>query len=308
MEKVLITGGAGFIGSHLVEYLQAKGFEVAVADNLATGKKGNIPSDVTLYQVDVCSNQLKDAFEQFNPDVVIHLAAQSGVGHSLIDPQTDARVNIIGAINVLELCKSHNVEKIVFSSSAAVYGNNIQVPITEGAPLSPMSPYGLSKSIVEKYLDLYRQLFGISYTILRFSNVYGPRQNPYVESGVISIFIEKLVKNKIPVIFGDGKQTRDFIYVKDVCEAVMLSMFQKQSFIYNISSGVETSINDLLILMCSLMGKDFCPKYSESRSADILKSCLDNNKAVSELSWIPKTTLNDGIQQVLQSSSILSRL
>lgn len=301
MKRVLVTGGAGFIGLHVVNNLVKEGYDVLVIDNLITGKIENIRPEATFIKVDICSSELSYLFQSFKPDVVIHLAAQSSVNFSIKIPKLDAEINIIGTLNILQLSKEYKVNQIIFTSTAAVYGNPLYSPITEESLLSPLSPYGLSKMSCEKYIQLYQSLYGLPYTILRLSNVYGPGQNHKGESGVISIFIEKMLNNETPVIFGDGKQIRDFIYVEDVANAIVKAIQNKnKNGIFNISSGIGININGIYELISQKIGYKNEPKYVSKKEGDILESVLDNHKALTTLSWYPKTNIENGIEKTIQ--------
>jgi UDP-glucose 4-epimerase len=211
--KVLVTGGAGFIGSNLVDRLIEKKYEVVIIDNLSTGKKEHINKNATFYKADISSNEIEDIFKKENINIVIHTAAQIDVQKSINDPIYDCKNNIIGTLNILEACKKHKIEKLVYSSSAAVYGQPDYLPVDEEHPINAMSGYGISKHTPEHYINMYSDIYGLNASILRYSNVYGPRQDPKGEGGVISIFVDKMLNNEEPIIYGDGEQTRDFIYV-----------------------------------------------------------------------------------------------
>ncbi|WP_042381332.1 SDR family NAD(P)-dependent oxidoreductase, partial [Geobacillus kaustophilus] len=250
MEKVFVTGGAGFIGSHIVDKLLEEGYEVAVFDNLSTGKLENLRDKTyTFYEGDITNKeQLYGAVADFQPHYIIHQAAQVSVTKSVENMEEDARINIMGSINVINAAKDYRVKKIVYASSAAVYGEPQYLPIDENHPINPQSPYGISKFAVELYLKVAHELYGIDYTILRYANVYGPRQDAKGEGGVVAIFTEKMANGDAPIIFGDGKQTRDFIYVTDVAEANVLAINRGDNKIINISNNSMTDINYLFNL------------------------------------------------------------
>ncbi|HWJ80110.1 MAG TPA: SDR family NAD(P)-dependent oxidoreductase [Niallia sp.] len=301
MEKVLVTGGAGFIGSHIVDKLLEEGYKVAVVDNLSTGKIGNFQNDkVKFYEVDITDEvALIETVTEFQPKYIIHQAAQVSVAESVKDMLKDEQINIRGSLNVIEAARLNNVRKIVFASSAAVYGEPQYLPIDENHPINPMSPYGLSKYTVEKYLQLAHDLYDIDYTIFRYSNVYGPRQDAKGEGGVVAIFGDLLVEGKVPVIYGDGEQTRDFIYVEDVARANVKALLEGGHNVYNISSAYKTSVNELIYIFLEKMNIEIQPIYTEERNGDIKDSLLANKKAISSLNWMPTYKLNSGIDKVL---------
>ncbi|MFD0697141.1 NAD-dependent epimerase/dehydratase family protein [Paenibacillus sp. GCM10027628] len=300
--KILVTGGAGFIASHVTDELIAEGHQVAVVDNLSTGKSENLNEHAAFYHVDISDQQLEDVFEQFQPEVVIHHAAQIDVKFSMQDPIRDSNINIIGSLQVLELSRKYNVRKIIYASSAAVYGAPEFLGITELHPIKPQSCYGISKHTFEHYLEVYSQLYGLDYTILRYANVYGLRQDPKGEGGVISIFIDKLLARKNPFIHGDGEQTRDFIYVKDVVQANLCALTKGSRLAINIGTNTQTSINQLFSLLCDLSKINMEPVYQASRQGDIQHSRLDNNLAAKCLDWRPNYSLMDGLAETFQTN------
>lgn len=252
--RVLVTGGAGFIGSHIVELLLQHGHEVAVVDNLSTGVESNLLSGVRLYRVDITSCEIGEVFAEERPEVVVHQAAQIDVRRSVEDPIFDANVNILGSINLLEHARRAGVRKVVYASSAAVYGNPLTVPVEEDHPILATSPYGASKYTVEKYLHLYRELYGLDYTVLRYANVYGPRQDPLGEGGVVAIFTHRLAQGLPVTVFGDGEQTRDYVYVGDVALANLMALTAGGGQVINVSCGQEVSVNELLRVMQEVTG------------------------------------------------------
>lgn len=295
--KVLITGGAGFIGSHIVDKLALQGVDLAIVDNLSTGNKQHVPAGSKLYVHNLSFENLDATFSDFRPDYVLHLAAQVSVYKSMLNPIHDADSNIMGTLALLECCKKYTVKKIVYSSSAAVYGNPHYLPISENHPKSPLSPYGLSKYIPENYIKLYSNECDLKYSILRYSNVFGPRQDPYGEGGVVSIFTEKILTNQFVSIFGDGSQTRDFIYVKDIAEANLMALINPTSQVVNISSATQTSLLELFETMKTITNYKLTPKFFEPRPGDIQHSVLNNAKAKEIIDWEPKFTLLDGLQE-----------
>ncbi|AFK85625.1 MULTISPECIES: SDR family oxidoreductase [Thermoanaerobacterium] len=298
--NILVTGGAGFIGSNIVDLLIDNGYDVAVVDNLSTGKKENINKKARFYNIDITDDDLYKVFEYEKIDIVIHHAAQIDIQRSINDPVFDAKVNIIGTINLLECCRKYDVKKIVYASSAAVYGDPEYLGVDEKHRVNPISYYGISKHTPEHYIKVYNELYGLKYTILRYANVYGIRQDPKGEGGVISIFIDKMLSGKNPVIFGDGNQTRDFIYVKDVAKANLLALEKGDNEIINISTNRSTTINELVEIMNKFMEKPLKPIYKEPRKGDILHSYLDNKKAKDVLRWKPDYSLEDGLKETIK--------
>lgn len=298
--KVLVTGGAGFIGSHIVDKLVQENYKVVIVDNFSTGKRENINQHARTYKCDITNvKQLNDVFKAEKPEVVIHHAAQINVQHSLSIPTTDATVNILGTLNLLQCCVCHNVKKIIYASSSAVYGNPKYLPIDEKHTLIPLSPYGISKHTPEHYISIFKELYGMEYTILRYANAYGPRQDSKGEGGVVSIFIDRMLEEKQIVIYGDGSQTRDFIFVEDIAVANVLAIKNGSNKIINISTNLQTSVKDLLDLLCVLNNSYMKPNYQLARQGDIRKSYLDNNKALNELAWQPRYSLFEGLQRTL---------
>lgn len=293
--KVIVTGGLGFIGSNLVDRLIKEGFDTHVIDNLSTGKLQFLNPRAKFYQSDVLDvKKMNLIFEEVKPKVVFHLAAQIDVQKSIHNPNLDAQMNILGTINILELCKVYK-SKLIYSSSAAVYGTPINLPVGEQHPINPLSNYGISKYTPELYIRCYAQLYSVKYTILRYSNVYGPRQMPKGEGGVISIFINKMIDNEIPAIYGDGKQTRDFVYVEDVVSANLTALRAEQNGTYNISTNKRLSINEIFEIINSILNKNIVPENKPKRIGDITHSCLDNHLAKMELNWEPKFSIIKGL-------------
>ncbi|WP_251555319.1 NAD-dependent epimerase/dehydratase family protein [Neobacillus muris] len=300
--KVLVTGGAGFIGSHIVEELLNQKFQAAVVDQLVHGKRSNLPPGISFYPVDIRKRRLlEDIFLNEQPEIVIHLAAQTNVGESIRDPYYDSDQNIMGTINILECCKNYGVKKLIFASSAAVYGHAKQLPINEINHLNPLSFYGLSKLTAEKYIQLYSALYNLPYTILRYSNVYGERQTLHGEAGVVTIFINQVLNQEPVVINGDGEQTRDFIYVKDVAKANIAAIDRGNNQILNISTNTQTSINEVLKVI-SEQTKTSVMKINKSlKKGEILHSRLNNHEAINQLNWKPKHSFQEGITKTLES-------
>ncbi|MBW3110820.1 NAD-dependent epimerase/dehydratase family protein [Bacillus sp. MCCB 382] len=297
--KVLVTGGAGFIGYHVTKNLQEKGHSVIMIDSLITGKEENIPDGVAFYKMDITSPEIETVFIKEEPDVIIHLAAQISVSYSMKNPQEDGKVNIIGTINLLHLSAKYHLKKFIFASSAAVYGTPLNLPIDERHQLMPTSSYGLSKMTSENYIQMYYQSNSLPYTILRFSNVYGPRQTSEGEAGVISIFLNSASQDKPIQVFGNGNQTRDFIYVKDVAEACVQSLEHGENKIINIGSETQLSINQLIHSISKISEKPLSVKFESAREGDIEHSSLDYSKARAQLEWSPRYSLEQGLREAL---------
>ena len=300
--KVLVTGGAGFIGSHIVDQLLAEGHQVVVVDDLSTGSLDNVNPQASFVRLSVLDGELLGLFEREKFDAALHLAAQTIVGSSLEHPDIDARVNVLGTLQVLEGCRQHGVERIIFASSAAVYGDVAELPVPEEAPGQPASFYGLSKLTAERYIQMYHALYGLNYLILRYANVYGERQGDRGEGGVVSIFAGCLCRNNRLNIYGDGGQTRDFVYVGDVAAANVAAVTTPQTNrILNISSQTETSVNELAALFAEIAGEAACPAYHPARSGDILRSTLRNREACAALDWQPRIGLREGLERTYKA-------
>ena len=300
MEKVLITGGAGFIGSHLVDELIEEGYEVVVIDNLSTGSKNNLNPLAKFYLIDIRDKKVEDIFREENPDFVFHFAAQINVRQSVEDPKEDADINIIGGLNILENCKKYNIKKIIFSSTGgAIYGDANILPTPENYSEYPLSPYGIAKLAMEKYLNYYSKVFGISFVALRFANVYGPRQNSKGEAGVVSIFCDKIFSGGDPMINGDGMQTRDFVYVLDVVSAAILALKRGKNEVFNIGTGKETNIKEIFSIIKKEANINCQEVYGPAPKGEQQRSCLDNLKAKNELGWKPEYEIENGIKETV---------
>jgi UDP-glucose 4-epimerase len=297
--KILVTGGGGFIGSQLVETLIAAGHTPIILDNFSNGREENLPEGVKYYRRDLLSDKVEKIFKKENPDVVMHLAAQVSVAKSLENPAEDAAVNVLGTVKLLGYCTKYGVKKFIFSSSSAVYGTTDEV-LTEESTASPISFYGTSKSVSESYIKLFGTSYGLPYTILRYANVYGPRQRSDGEGGVISIFIEQLLNGENPVIYGDGTQTRDFVYVEDVARANLLAIEHADNEIINIGTNTQTSINLLYSLLSNQLDKTRTPIYLGTRDGDIKHSHLANMKALDILNWEPQYDLIAGLEKTVE--------
>ena len=299
--KVLVTGGAGFIGSHLVDRLILEGHDAVVVDNLVTGKRRNINRAATFYKMDVQSWRLERVFRNERPNVVMHLAAQMDVRKSVEDPMFDAQVNVLGTLNVLQQAVKHGVRKVIFSSSGgAIYGEQETYPAPETHVLRPLSPYGLSKLCGEQYLSYFQRVSGLQAVSLRYANVYGPRQDPEGEAGVVAIFIQKMLNNEQAVINGNGRQTRDFVFVDDVVEANLAMMGQETQGTYNVGTGVETSINDLYRILVQHTGSTCKEMHGPAKKGEQARSVIDCTKLRQEVSWEPKADLSEGLKKTVE--------
>lgn len=297
--NILITGGAGFIGSHLADALLAEGHRVAIVDNLSTGTTRFLPKDAEFIEADIRDEKNLSFFASHHFDVVYHEAAQTMVPASIDNPRYDADENIMGLLSILEASRKNGVKKIIFSSSAAVYGDNLALPLAETEAPSPASFYGLTKWMTEKYLALYRSLYGLDYTVLRYSNVYGPRQGAHGEGGVIYIFARQLAAGQPLTIFGDGGQTRDFINVHDIAAANLAALTRGSGKICNISTETEISLNDLAEEMIRLSGKNLPLLHAPARPGDIYRSSLSRRSAKEHLGWEPRIRLEDGLRETI---------
>lgn len=297
--KVLITGGAGFIGSHILAQLQGRrDMDVVVFDNLSSGSKEHVPVGMELVEGDVCDEAAVDAlFADHHFDAVIHLAAQTMVPTSVEQPVLDCQINLEGVLHVLEACRTHGTGHILFSSSAAVYGDNLHIPLKETERLVPTSPYGITKMTTEHYLRVYHELYGMDATVFRFANVYGERQGEKGEGGVVSIFCKLLSQRQGITVFGDGNQTRDFVYAGDIAQAIIRALPLKGYHTMNVSTGQETSINDLIRSFEKAVGYTVPVQYTAPRTGDILRSVLSNEALKMDLGFVPEMDLEEGIRR-----------
>lgn len=301
--NVLVTGGAGFVGSHLVDALVEKGYGVIVVDNLSSGKVSNLNSYALFYEQSVEDEEMMERiFSLHKPEYVFHLAAQASVAVSVREPSRDAKVNILGSLVLLEKSVKHGVKKFIFSSTGgAIYGEEVKVfPTPETEIPKPVSPYGIAKLCVEKYLEFFAREYGLKYTSLRYSNVYGPRQDPYGEAGVVAIFVERMLKDEPVLIYGDGEYVRDYVYVKDVVEANLLAMERGDNEVFNIGTGRGTTVNELFRMLKELTGYRRDPVYAPPRKGDVRKSVLDCRKAKEILGWEPKVSLEEGLAMTVE--------
>lgn len=292
---VLVTGGAGFIGSHIVDALIKQGSNVVVLDDLSTGKKENINPKATFYQADIGTSKVSDIFKKEKPEVVFHFAAHIEARESVKDPIFDAKANILGSLNVLENCRKFGVKKIIFASSGGeIYGDAKVIPTPEDCQPSPISPYGVSKLATEKYLYSYFKMHGISFSILRYGNVYGPRQNPYGESGVIAIFLNKMLHAKIPFIHGSGKQTKDYIFIEDAVSATIAACKKNINGVINIATGKETSVVEIFNKLKKLTGYKKDAKHIPLPTGVLKRGVLSIAKAKKVIGFEPQYNVDKG--------------
>ena len=302
-KKALVTGGAGFIGSHLTEKLHQNNIEVLVVDNLLTGKKENLLSldlENTIYE-DVGSEETLKIIKNFNPDVCFHLAAQSSVVISVEDPLLDFEHNLLQPVQLIKTLLETDCKQFIFTSSGGtIFGEPEVIPTSEDDYAGePASPYGLAKKKLNELIEVMLQNETMSYSILNLSNVYGPRQDPHGEAGVMSIFTGKLINNETPTIYGDGKQTRDYVYVLDVVDALIKSSETDDNLFLNIGTGVETSVNELVSILSQKISWDGEPEYAPKREGELLRSVLNNERAKGQINWEPKYTLDTGLDELI---------
>jgi UDP-glucose 4-epimerase len=309
MAKCLVTGGAGFIGSNLVDALAAEDHEVVITDDLSTGKREYLNPKAKFCEIDICSDKVENIFREEKFDFVFHLAAQIDVRISVSDPKLDNKINVLGGVNILENCRKFKIKKIIFASTGgAVYGDATEIPTSEDYPPYPVSPYGIHKLTFEKYLNYYYKVYGQKYIALRFANIYGPRQYKGGEAGVVSIFVDNAVNDKKSVINGDGKQTRDYVYVDDVVKALIASTDNNYNGEINIGTGVETNLLDIIKAIESAMGGEIKKEHGEAKEGEQMRSCLDNSLAEKVLKWKPEVNLEDGIRRTIEWSKKFIKL
>lgn len=297
--KILVTGGAGFIGSHVVDAYLAAGHEVAVLDNLSTGREDNLSADAAFHRVDVRDlTKVQSAIAAFRPEIVNHHAAQSEVPKSVADPGNDAMVNVVGGLNVLRACVDSGVRKVIFSSTGgALYGEPDVVPADEDHPVRPLSPYGTSKYSFEQYLGTFHRTFGLTFTTLRYANVYGARQDFAAEEGrVVAIFASRMIEGQPVTIDGDGNQSRDMIHVGDVAMANIAALDRGDGGTYHVSTGVPVTVNDLFRKLAILTEYKLDPRFGPARKGDVYRIALDNTRAADELGWEPQILLEEGLR------------
>jgi UDP-glucose 4-epimerase len=297
--KAVVTGGAGFIGSHLVDLLVEEGHDVAIVDNLATGRSSNLNPRARMYEEDIDSQRFAEVLRVERPEVVFHQAAQISVKASTDDPVHDARVNVLGLLNALQACAAVGVRKFVFASSGATYGESVYLPLDEGHPQQPASPYAITKLAGEQYLRYFATSRGLAFTALRYGNVYGPRQSPQGEAGVIAIFTHQLLTGQTPMIHWDGEQVRDYIFVTDVARANLLAAATGDGRTYCIGTGVGTSVNQVFGLICEAVGVMPDPRRGPRRAGDVRAAYFDIRRARGELHWAPEVPLDIGLRHTI---------
>jgi UDP-glucose 4-epimerase len=296
--RILVTGGAGFIGSHVADGFRALGHEVAVVDDLSAGNRANLDPAIKLYQRDIRDDALEEVFADFKPEIVDHHAAQSNVPASVHNPVHDASVNILGSLNLLRFAAKYNTRKFIYvSSGGAMYGEPdlTNLPVKETAPVRPLSPYGASKQAVEAWLGVYQRTFGLDYTVLRYANIYGPRQSIREEGAVVAVFATRMAAEQPVIIDGTGQQTRDFVYVGDCVTANVAALERGSGMAFNIGTGRETSIREIFDAMAEVAGYTHQPNFGPGRTGDVVRIVLDPGLAKRELKWEAKTALYDGL-------------
>ncbi len=300
-KTVLVTGGAGFIGSHLVDRLLELEYRVVVIDDLSGGKLKNLNPAASFHHVDITQPSAAEVFQHEQPDLVFHLAAQTSVSYSIRDPVKNSEANVTGTLRMLEASRRYGVEKFIYSSTGgALYGDPQVHPCPDDHPVMPLSPYGMSKYLGELYLEFYRRLYRINYTSLRYGNVYGPRQDPHGEAGVVAIFSQAMLEGKQPEIFGDGDQERDFVCVDDVVEANILAIKRGDGLAMNIGTGQKTSINRVFDLLKGIIGYRWEPLHGPARLGDVYQISLHSGTAERELGWKAQVDLEDGLRRTVE--------
>jgi UDP-glucose 4-epimerase len=299
--RILVTGGAGFIGSSVADALLAAGHEIDILDNLSTGLRKNLPAQAKFIEMDIADEALKEVFEERQYGAVYHFAAQLDVRRSVDDPKFDTEVNVLGMLNILQLSVATGVKKVMFASSGgAIYGEQDYFPADEKHATEPASPYGINKLAGEKFLQYFNQTSGLEFVALRFSNVYGPRQNPFGEAGVIAIFSYRMFDGKQCIIFGDGKQTRDYVFIEDVVSACLKALETNYTGIVNIGTGVETDLLTIFTELKRLTGADKDAQHDPAKKGEQMRSVLNIGKVKDALGWEPQVSLQDGLAKTVE--------
>ncbi|MBU2603584.1 MAG: NAD-dependent epimerase/dehydratase family protein [Actinobacteria bacterium] len=299
--RALVTGGAGFIASHVADRLLEEGHDVAIVDNFATGKRANLPPSARFHELDIRDPALADVFAEERPEIVIHHAAQMDVRRSVEEPAYDADVNLLGTLNLLERCREHGTRKVVYAGTGgAMFGEAAYLPVDERHPVMPISPYGVSKHTVEHYLHAYHVNFGLDFTVLRYPNVYGPRQDPHGEAGVVAIFALQMLDGRQPLIFGDGSKTRDYCFVSDIVQANMLATERGGAGLFNIGRGVEVSDLEVFETVRAAVGSTVEPQYAPTRPGEVEHIALDAALAGRELDWEWKVGFQEGVEKAVE--------
>jgi UDP-glucose 4-epimerase len=299
--NILVTGGAGFIGSNVADAFIAEGHTVVVVDDFSSGKDENVNPKAKVYRMDIRDAGVETIFRDEKIDVMCHHAAQMDVRKSVADPRFDASVNVLGFLNLMEAGRKHGLKKVTFASTGgAIYGEQDYFPADERHPLRPLSPYGITKLVTEKYLFFYKETYGIEHVILRYANIYGPRQSPHGEAGVVAIFTSKMLKGEQPVINGDGKQTRDYVFVGDVVKANLLALNYQGSNIYNIGTGIETDVNQLFGHLRKHTGSTCNEEHVPAKAGEQMRSVISSKKIHEGLGWTPSMTIEEGLKMTVE--------
>lgn len=299
--KVLVTGGAGFIGSHVVDTLLEAGHEVVVVDNLSTGRKSNLNPQAKFYQIDIRSQEMEKVFGEERPEVIDHHAAQMDVRRSVTDPIYDADINVLGGLNLLNLSVKYGVRKFIhISSGGAVYGEPVYIPCDENHPVQPLCPYGATKYILELYLYMFKANYGLDYTILRYGNVFGPRQDPAGEAGVVAIFTGQMLKGAPITIFGSGEQVRDYVYVKDCARANLIAVEKGSGQVFNLGNGIPTTVNQIFDGLKEIIQYPLAANYAPARTGETFQIYLSPERAKEQLGWLPEVSLKEGLKKTVE--------
>ncbi|MBP9211994.1 MAG: GDP-mannose 4,6-dehydratase [Bacteroidetes bacterium] len=299
--NIMVTGGAGFIGSHVADAYIAAGHSVVIVDDFSSGKPQNVNPKAKVYRMDIQDPAIENVFRDEKIEVMTHLAAQMDVRRSVADPKFDASVNVLGFLNLMEAGRKHGLKKVIFSSTGgAIYGEQDYFPADEEHPNRPLSPYGITKLVTEKYLFFYKEIYGIEHVILRYANIYGPRQNPHGEAGVVAIFTQRMLKGEQPVINGDGKQTRDYVYVGDVVQGNLLALGYSGSNIFNIGTGIETDVNQLFRHLRTLTGSSCEEQHIPAKAGEQMRSVITAKKISDQLGWKQTVTLEEGLKRTVE--------